>query len=180
VLVLGVIFVFAPLAGALNPALSTMKHPVEWMLWSVGLIALLGGIGYWARETLTKTLVNRRMFVITMFMFVSQIALWNGLWLLGISAQDGSVLMIFVWFMTTGTVTITIDRRLGPSMLGYLIGFLAAAAWPRWMLHIMSAINFVFVVNAVVAWKPANWRWTEEERRAIMAARQATRQQRRA
>jgi hypothetical protein len=70
-------------------------------------------------------------------------------------------------------VSISIDRRIAPSTLGYLVAFVVAARFPERAMYAMSAANFFFTVNAAWVWKPAQLRWTPEERRAVEEARLA-------
>ena len=175
ILILGLFFVGAPLFGAIRPEVARMQHPIEWVGWTSGLTVLHLVLGWWARESLSKTLVNQRLFLTVLLLFIAQIALWLGIWYLKIPATEGQVFMIFLWFVITGMVTIAIDVKIAPSVLVFLLGFMAAARWPQHARYVMAAINFAFVVNAVWAWKPEQLRWTEEERRQLMAQREARR-----
>jgi len=177
-LMMGTIFTLAPLAGAYRPDLVGMRHHVDWVAWSIGLFALLCGFGWWARESMRKTIINQRLFVTGLFLFVTQAALWLGAWNLGVPVAATQVIMIFSWFVTTGMVTIAIDRRMAPSTLAYLLGFMIASRHPAWSLYVMSAINLVFTLNAAWSWRPDTLRWTEEERRAVEAERLARRRAR--
>jgi len=109
---------------------------------------------------------------------VTQAALWLGAWNLGVPVAATQVIMIFSWFVTTGMVTIAIDRRMAPSTLAYLLGFMIASRHPAWSLYVMSAINLVFTLNAAWSWRPDTLRWTEEERRAVEEERLARRRAR--
>ena len=177
-LILGVVFVFAPLVGALKPDLMPLSHHVDYVLWTIGVIGFLGALGFWARESLSKTLINRRLFVTGMFMLTAQVALWLGTWQLEVPLAITQVMMLFLWFVIGGMVTITIDRKMAPSHVGFLIGFLVACARPAWALYVMSAVNTVFVANAAWAWRPATLRWSEEERRQVLGERAARRRAR--
>jgi hypothetical protein len=60
----------------------------------------------------------------------------------------------FLWFTASGLGAITIERRLWPTSLGYLIALFAALARPDLVLLVMSASHAVLTVNAVVIWLP--------------------------
>jgi serine/threonine-protein kinase len=172
-LVLGVVFTFAPLAGGLDPDLVRTRTHAEHILWSMGLLAFSSALAFWARESMLKTVINRRLIFTCFHLFVSQIALWIGCWYLDVPVPTARVLMILLWFIFGGMIAISIDRRIAPSVLGYLIGFVVAARDPDRAMYIMAAANFTFTVNAVWAWRPANLRWTPEERRAVEEAAMA-------
>ncbi len=170
-LILGTIFTFAPLAGALQPGLMGTRTHVDHILWSVGLLAVLAALGFWARESLSKTLVNRRLFMAGVQLFLSQIALWVGAWYLELPVPSTQVLMILLWFTTNGMVAISIDRRIAPTSVAFLLAFVLAAQHPGDAMFIISGCNLIFTINAVWVWRPDTLRWTEEERRARDQAR---------
>jgi serine/threonine-protein kinase len=172
VLILGVIFTGAPLLGTVAAGPAGFTHHSDFVLWSIGLLLFVLGLGYWARDSMSKTVINRRVLASTVFLFVGQLALWLGAWELGVDFGTTMALTIFLWFVMIGMVAITVDRRIAPSLPVYLLGFVIAARFPSKTLYVMSAINLFFTINAAWAWKPEQLRWSEEERRAARAARQ--------
>ncbi len=171
VLILGTVFTLAPLAGALDPDLVRTRHHVDHVVWSLALTGLVLGLGYWARESMSKTLINRRLFVTAIHLFITQTALWLGAWHLDIPVATTQVLMLFLFFTIGGMVSISIDRRIAPSTLGFLIAFVVAARHPAATLYIMSVANLTFTINAAWAWRPSTFRWTAEERLALERSR---------
>jgi serine/threonine-protein kinase len=172
---LGVIFTVAPLVGGLYPGLLRLEHHVDHVFWSLGLMAFFAVLGYWARDSMRKTLINRRLFATGLHLFTVQITLWLGAWYLDVPVPIAQVLMIFSWFAISGMVTIGIDRRMAPTTVAFLIAFLVAARYPTRALFVMSAANLSFTVNAIWAWRPDTLRWTDEERRAVMEERERRR-----
>jgi serine/threonine protein kinase len=175
VLILGVIFTFSPLAGALRPDLISTRTHVDHIFWSVGILGFIGALAVWARDSMFKTSINRRLMATAFFVFIAQIALWIGAWYLDVPKNKVQVFMILLWFTINGMIAITIDRRLAPSTLGYLIAFIAAARYPGQAMFTMAAANFFFTANAAWVWKPAQLRWTPEEKRAFDEAKLARR-----
>ena len=177
-LILGVIFTFAPLAGALEPDLVRTRTHAEHITWSIALLAFACGLALWARDSMFKTVINRRLMVTTFHLFVTQIALWTGCWYLDVPVTTAQVLMILLWFALGGMISITIDRRIAPSTLGYLVAFVVAARHPDHAMYTMAAANLFFTINAAWVWKPAQLRWTPEERRAVEEAKLARKRKR--
>ena len=173
VALLGAIFTLAPLAGGLDPDLVRARHHVHHVGWSAGLLVLLAALGVWARESIGKTAVNRRLFMTGLHLFLVQITLWIGAWYLALPVATTQVLMVLLWFAIGGMVAIAIDRRVAPSALAFLAAFVVSARHPDRALFIISAANLVFTINAVWAWWPPSLRWTPEERLAIEARRRA-------
>ncbi len=167
---LGTLFTVVPLIGAIRPGALAAGGPGELVLWSLALLAVLCGLGFWARESMRKTLVNRRVFATGVLLFVGQCLLAVGAWELGASVVQIEVLWVFGWFLTSSMVALTIDGGMAPTAVGYAVAFLLAARWPEHRFWVMAGGNLVFTLNAAWRWRPATLRWTEEER----AAREAT------
>jgi serine/threonine-protein kinase len=121
---------------------------------SIALMALGGALWLWARESLTKTAINRNLSAVVMFMFISQIVLAGGTYLAGIPHVAVQLILLFMWMVIAGVISIGIERRLAPSVLGYLAAFLVAAEWIDLRFVAMAAANFVLTVNALVIWWP--------------------------
>jgi serine/threonine-protein kinase len=173
VLILGVIFTFAPLAGALRPDLIRTRTHVDHIFWSIGILGVISALAVWARDSMFKTSINRRLMASAFFVFIAQIALWIGAWYLDVPKDKVQVFMILLWFTINGMIAITIDPRVAPSTLTYLIAFVVAARYPANAMFPMAAANFFFTINAAWVWKPAQLRWTPEEKRAFDEARLA-------
>jgi len=168
--VLGTVFTIAPLLGALTGGHVIDTH-ARAMVASASLLTLVGLVGLWARESMMKTLVNRRVFLTTMWTFVAQVALAGGAWHLGLPIPQVRVLMLFLWFAVAGMTTIAIDRRLAPAAVGYGAGFGLAVGWPEHTLYFMAAGNGLLTVTAVWYWRPGRRRWAPEERAAYRQRR---------
>ena len=161
-MVMGVIFTVTPLILASNPAMLPSSHR-DLVLWSVGLLGLMVSLGVWARESLRKTLINRRVFAAGVFLFVSQAVLMLAASTMGLTILQAEQLMLFLWFALAGMAAIGIDRRLFPMAISYGAGFGVVVANPTWWLYVMCATNFVFLVNTTWQWRPATIRPTSEE-----------------
>jgi len=51
-------------------------------------------------------------------------------------------------------IVITIDWRLFIGAAGYLAAFLVAINAPDYRYHLMSASNFIVMLNCIVVWRP--------------------------
>jgi serine/threonine-protein kinase len=160
--VMGMIFTISPLIVALNPTAGPSTHR-DLVMWSVGLLGVMIGFGVWARESLRKTLLNRRVFAAGLFLFISQGILMLGAPAMGLTILQSKQLMLFLWFALAGMLAIGIDRRMYPIAIGYAVAFGVAVARPAWMMFAMSASNFVFLVTSAWHWRPATFRPTSEE-----------------
>jgi hypothetical protein len=163
VLVLGTIFTFVPLLAALRPDIAgfTLKNHV---VFSVLTCAGVGFLVWWARDTMTATVLNRRVAAASIFMFAAEAWLVGGFWIAGSSAYTAQLGVAFLWGTCAAWLAITLDVWFVPSALGYFTAFLIAARWPWTQLYVTSGANFVFTVNLIARWRPATWKQSPEER----------------
>jgi len=124
------------------------------MLLPVALLIPVLVFTYWARETLRKTLVNRRLVQILILAILGQSLLTAGAWMAGLTTDVVQVMYLFLWSSAVAVTAIAIDRRLWLTAAGYAIGFLVAAWKPEMQMLVVSACNFVLAVNAVFVWAP--------------------------
>jgi hypothetical protein len=117
------------------------------------LIAL--AVGYWARESMLKTVINRRVGGIALIMLVANLMAELGGLQMGLSAPDAEVFLFLLWSFTTAVLALTVDRRLMLAALMYLVGFFVASADVERRLWAMAVTNLIMAVTAFVVWRPA-------------------------
>jgi hypothetical protein len=173
---LGVLWTIAPqIIGHLEK--TRPDYPYWFMYaWSFGVISVGAGVVYWARDSLTKTAVNRRIVSTAMLVFAAQLTLQVGAHILGLSENAIVALHMLVWGAGTASAA-TVEPRLWTAVAGFFVAFLLACRFPEHRWDFMSGSTFVLVVTVVGAW----WRPLEDrprllerihaERRAREAAR---------
>jgi eukaryotic-like serine/threonine-protein kinase len=166
-LLLGVGFTIMPLVEAATDERFGPHDNGGWALWSGFLLVLVILFGVWARESMTRTIFNRRVWLTTQLVFVAQLVLYAGAAQLDLDALRASIAMILVWSVITGMASITIDPRLAPTSIGYAAAFLIAARWPATRWWMMSASNLLLTINAVAIWRPPTILMTDAERAAL-------------
>lgn len=113
-----------------------------------------GVLLFWARSSLMRTQVNRRLTLSLAALFPCQLLLLGAGALLKMPIVYSQVLMLFVWTMATASVVATVDRRFWPVALAYGTAFLVAASYPELRFLAMSAGSFVLTLVALVLWFP--------------------------
>lgn len=161
-LVLGTLFTVTPLF-ALHERLTPRSY-IDHTLWSLAILTAVLGLGLWARTTIRKTLVNRRMYASVVFALVLQTSFTLAAPQLDLTALQLEQSIQFLWAAITGMATITIDRRMVGGALAFAGGFVASLVYPEFRLQLMSASCFVFMVTTAWQWRPATFRPTPEER----------------
>jgi len=174
--VLGVAFTIFPLLGATWDRIDMTSH-LQMIQVSAGFLVGVLLLGFWARDSLMKTLINRRVFSTITFLFIAHIVLYLGAAAADVDPLDVRVLVLFVWFCFAGMAALTIDMRLLPCTAGYLVAFFVASVRPELALYAMSGSNLLLTINAAVVWRPTTWGYSNEERVALgKAPRRQTKQ----
>jgi len=147
--ILGVVFTLTPLFLARWGTRFTGSYETM-ALFSSGIFILVIFLVIWARESLMKTVTNRRVVNAALFIIPAQFVLGGGAMLLGLPPQTAIVFMMFGWFVMAGMLMVTTSLWLLPMTLGYMGGFLLAARHPDQVLNISSVANAILLANGVV------------------------------
>ncbi|MBL8720636.1 MAG: protein kinase [Myxococcales bacterium] len=137
---------------------------------TVAFLLIAIGLGIWARESMGKTLVNRRLGATVVFVLVSQIALEVGGMLGGLSVREIHATFPSLWATGIGMVALWLEPKFAPTAIAGFALVIVARAFPRWMYLDYALFNFILAVNVIVVWFP---------REDIEAAREDLRQGRR-
>lgn len=116
------------------------------------IIAFALGLFAWGRDTMSKTIVNRRVTAFMLVMFASVLMTQLGGDMLGVSLVHTLTFYILVWFVSAASITVFVERLLWPTSLAYLAAFMASCVAPRFFWAFMSASNLVCTANVLVAW----------------------------
>ncbi|MBL4686430.1 MAG: serine/threonine protein kinase [Nannocystaceae bacterium] len=148
---LGAIWTVFPLLGYL------MVRPVPpWTTTAAtsGFLLLTCGLGLWARESLTKTAINRGVFGSVVALLVVELLVCGVSWRMGLPPPLQHVLHVALWLTTCTIVAVTVDRRLVVAAVGYGAALVATALYPSTTFAAMALANLLLTVTAVLAWRP--------------------------
>ncbi len=115
-------------------------------------MALAGALGLWARGSLSRTAINRRLAYTVGFMLLAELVLHLSCWHLGLPLVQGTVLQFFLWLVIAVMVTITLEWRLLPTSLVAGVVFAAALLWQEHLLLLMCAFCVALTANMLVVW----------------------------
>ena len=121
-------------------------------LGALGMGVFASIIGIWGRESLTRTLTNRRLMAAVTVVIVAQFSLYVGAGIAGIDVATTHVLAIFLWGVVSGMVATNIEARLVFTTVGFFIAFFIAAARAEWVYYCMSLSNLVLTLNLGLVW----------------------------
>jgi len=116
-------------------------------------IAIAGGLLFWARESISKTRLNRNLALSTLSGLVMQTMLVLGLDLMGVSLRHHLTLSMFLWAFLATSLAITSEVRFALPAALYLAGFFASAASDSIVPFVLFAAgNASNLVVVLAAW----------------------------
>jgi serine/threonine-protein kinase len=137
---------------------------------SLAFLALGVGVYVWARESLTRTQLNRRLTRTVGLHFAAQVVLALGALSLGVPPVRVPHLVVFSWGMTTMYLAVYIERWFALSALVDFGAFVVAAHAPSLLYPLMSFANLVLTVVLVGVWFPRqDLEAMRERRRALQS-----------
>ena len=115
----------------------------------------MGAVAYaWAKETLSKTRLNRRIAYTVALYFVAQTMLGVGGWFGGISVVQLHLVFLFSWALTHMLLAVWAERWFALPAAVSALAFIVAAGFPSLAYPLMSLCNFVLTVVVVKVWFP--------------------------
>jgi eukaryotic-like serine/threonine-protein kinase len=126
--------------------------PREMYVGSVAILLACVCVGVWGRESLSKTILNRRVLGAVLLMFAAQLTIQIGGHLLQIPLATLWVLHLYSWFVSAAAFAVLVEFRFAPTALAFLVAFIVAAARPEQCFNAMSAGNLALIINLSVIW----------------------------
>jgi hypothetical protein len=109
---------------------------------------------WWARESLSKTLVNRQLTAVAFFLVIAEGLARPLTWRLGRSLESSLLTDFALFGAVFAVLTITIDRRMFVAPLVYLIGAAIATTDPDYVLYALAGSHFAAFLALAAAWRP--------------------------
>ncbi len=122
-----------------------------------GIMGLL--LAVWARDSLTKTLVNRRLTLSVGVMLGATMLASIMALILALPPALSVSIYFLVWTTVALMEAVAVEPKLWPCTVFYAAALFASLKWPPQRYLIMAIANFLMTVTCVVAWKPdLHWR----------------------
>jgi eukaryotic-like serine/threonine-protein kinase len=117
-------------------------------------------LGYWARESMMKTAVNRRMFLTLLVTFVAQTILGIGLLRFGVTPETIHWLHMFLWGSVLAVFAIHTEPGLWPAALVAGLYFIGIVGHFEYLYLGMAIVDAIIMTNLILVWSPRvqNWR----------------------
>ena len=152
--IFGLAWVAMPLVGWAHLARGGVASHGFTMLLSAAFLVLALIAYVWARESLSKTLLNRRLAMTVGLSLVLQFVLGLGAWKSGLAPEQSQLLHLFAWSLTEALLAVWLEPWFALPAAANAAAFLAAAMWPRLMYPLMSFDNLVLTLVLVRVWFP--------------------------
>jgi len=171
----GVIWTVTTLAGgAYAHRVARMPYFATVVLPAVVFLALSLMAWAWARETMTKTLLNRRLGLTLQLYLLAQLVLAAGGWLMGMSPRSMHLVFLFAWGLTYLLLAIWAQPWFALPAVVAGVSFLIACAFPASVYALMALVNLVLTIVLVKTWFPRQDLERIRERRRELQRRAGT------
>ena len=164
--VMAVLWTVATVVAANLPAWPDDTLYAVYLGMAVGAMALLIAFRLWARESLTRTRVNR----------MAVIAVGTGLWghgmllfggmLLGLPPEQVTVFLPLAWSLGAVTLSVAVDQRGWWITATFTATFVVSVLWPPQRWTAMTLGCFVCAVTVALVWLPKRGEIIEPDHRA--------------
>ncbi|AKU93447.1 serine/threonine protein kinase [Labilithrix luteola] len=151
-MILGLLWVVLPQWGAYGDRHGFQLQWWSAYAWTSGVAVIMIVLGVWARESLSKTAMNRRGRSLMLVFLAAQLGLELGCNLLRLSFDVLMALHVFLWFVIASSFAAVVDRRLWPTAIGYFAAFVFLCLVPEARWHAITVANLVLLVNVLLAW----------------------------
>ena len=122
---------------------------------SSALLLVLGQVMLvWARETMSRTLLNRRIARSVTALTGAQVVLGTGAWLGGLTPEQSATLHVMLWALALSLLGVWVERWFFACAAVCAASFLAISRAPAWTYPVMAIDNAVLTVVLLFVWFP--------------------------
>jgi eukaryotic-like serine/threonine-protein kinase len=150
----GVMWTALPLLGWFDVARGNPAKHIHPIAASCAFLILGIGFRIWARESLSKTALNRRLGATLGLQLVLQVVLAVGAWNMGLTPMQSQTLFVFSWALTETLLAVWVERWFAAPAAVSALSLLVASARPAWLFPLMSFDNAVLTYVLVRIWLP--------------------------
>jgi serine/threonine-protein kinase len=152
----GVPWTLGPLvAGLLGDVNAHYPDNLRMAGWSLLAVLAFLLVLLLSRVPLRESAINRRLAVAASLMMTGQAVLHLGSHVAGFPPVTAQTFQMLLWCCVLTLLAVTIEARLFPAAIGYLISFFVVARFPDQRFVAMAAANLITFATIVVIWAPA-------------------------
>jgi serine/threonine-protein kinase len=150
--VLAVTWTLLPL-GAWIAGVTAADQPAELVIGiaAVDLVVVLGLL-YWARESMTKSSINRGLAGTLVLVLVAQVVLGILSIQVGLTPSQLHVVTLFLWTVAVAFVSVFVDPRFWVTTYVFAAGLAVVAAIPDTLTLVATVTNFALFLGILRIW----------------------------
>jgi len=167
----GIAFTVAPLAGWAFARTGRVSYFDASVLPAVVFLVLGVGAFLWARDTMMRTALNRRLALTFALYMVCHVVLGTGGWLAGVSPTHLHLFFLVMWTLTYGMLAVWAERWFALPAAACAASFVVASEYPSLMYVLMSFSSLLFTIVLVKVWFPRQLLAQMQERRRMLRSR---------
>jgi len=157
--ILGLCFTILPTLRALRPE---GAEPLTWTLpvaTPFFLAAVFTALLVWARDSMTRSAVNRKTAGTVYILLGGQALLAAVAERTGLTHDQTLPLLLIFWVGVSAMYTVHLERRLAFTTFGYVAALPLILQWPTQQWWFLAAANLILTVNLLTIWWPTPaWR----------------------
>ncbi len=157
--VLGVFWIASPLIRHFWKSSIAHTHAGTLVI-DLAQVLVIVALGYWARESMLKTAINRRLMAMLVLTFVAQTILGLGLWRAGVPVLTVHWLHLLLWSVIIAVMAIHLELGMWPSAVTTALWFVLSADRLHLLYLGMAVTDTIIVGNLLAVWSPRVKRWT--------------------
>jgi serine/threonine-protein kinase len=150
----GALWIALPLVNLFTIQRGYVPTNLRPILASSAFLILGLGLRIWARESLSKTALNRRLVATLGLQLVLQNVLALAMWQIGIKPVQAQTLLIITWSLTEALLAVWVDPWFGAPAAVSSLSILLAATRPGWLYPLMAFDNAVLTYVLIRIWLP--------------------------
>ncbi|MEY3013309.1 MAG: hypothetical protein RIT45_2044 [Pseudomonadota bacterium] len=131
--------------------------PGQLVLSTLIFAAFVGGVALWARETLSRTRLNRMVVAVGVACVLAVFGFRLLGWQLGLSFEQVLTFDLGAFGMTVAMLAATAWPRMWLASLVFFTGAAAAATFPQDAVVAVAVSNLVAMAQIALAWRPADY-----------------------
>ncbi len=151
---MGLLWTAAPIARHVGGDVSAEQAVIMMIGFPAGFLVLLGGLLIWARDSMTRTVINRRTGWTAVALLSFQIVQTAVGWSMHLQHLQIMTLNFVLWSLCAVLYTIAVERRMLPMAAGFVLCMALTARWPELVWILTAVANAGLVINALVVWFP--------------------------
>jgi len=152
--VLGILWTASPILGPLWFDLGVTRNVTASATFTGFLLVLIGVWSWVSRDELRESGITRRLMWAAALAMLLQLVFDLVSAHLGIALAATQVLWPLIWFSVSSMLVVTVDYRLLPMTLGFLVALAIGVYNPDWRFYGMGLSNLIMTINMFLVWMP--------------------------